>query len=201
MRQATCVSMLAFALASSAVTATAGQPVWGLKGGIVGSSIAASGDQAFDASTGAGAAVGAFVGGADERRVTPRIEALLTWRQFNATNVPQPFRVRSRSIEVPLLMRVRVASGRAGRFWVDAGPQIAAITSVTQITGTTRTDISDQIRNVDVAAAVGGELERALGSGAILFGVRAIMGRHNLSESPTRSLESRAFATLIGYRF
>jgi hypothetical protein len=87
------------------------------------------------------------------------------------------------------------------RVWVEAGPQLAAIRSVTQLTGATRTDISDQIRNVDVAAAVGGGLQRALRSGAILVGVRAIIGAHNLSESPNRSLESRAFATLIGYRF
>src|SRR5262249_29624255 len=149
----------------------------------------------------AGGAVGMFVDSDPARRLALHAELLLAWPRFASSNVPVPFTVSSGSIEVPILARVRAASMRRARVWIEGGPQLAWIRSVNQRSGTVETDVSDLIKDVDAAAAFGGAIEWSAGAGAVVLDLRVSVGLRNLSATPGRELKSRAMTGLVGYRF
>jgi len=200
MRQATCVFVAVIAFALTARPA-AGQVNWGVIGGVTVNSVTVTGADAFEADARTGAAVGLSVDAATVRPLALHAELLLAWPRFASSNVPVPFTVSSRSIEVPVLARVRVASTPRARVWLEGGPQLAFIRSVTQRSAVAETDVSDLIKDVDAAAVFGGAIGWDAARGALVLDVRVAIGARNLAETAGRDLKSRAFTALVGFRF
>lgn len=174
---------------------------WGLKGGLVLASLDTSGPGAFETAREAGGLVGGFVGVDLGRHLRLQPELYWSVRRFSATGVPTPFSVSTRGVEMPLLMQVRFPGARATQAVVFGGPHMGFIGGVTQRVGGTSSDVSDEIKNHDLAFTVGGGIERATTRGRLLFDVRAVIGARDLSENGAVSLRSRAIHALVGYRF
>jgi hypothetical protein len=195
------LSAIAWAILAAtwgADAASAQDVSWGLKGGVTFASLSTA---AFDTSTDPSGSAGGFVG--IDLGPIVRLQPEVYWsvRRFAASAGSTPFAVSARGVEIPVLLQVRLRSSRPVRIVAFAGPQIASIGRVTQKVGTTQTNISDQIKNRDVAMVVGGGVERAFAGGAFVADVRALIGTRNLAEASGSSIESRAFHVLVGYRF
>ena len=126
---------------------------------------------------------------------------LLTARRFTATTAVTSFSVTTIGVEVPLLVHLRVPSARRWQATLFAGPQVGFIPSVTQEVDGTRTDIADDIRDVDLGVVVGGGIEVLAGRGAVVLDARVSVGLRDVSASASPAFRSRAFLALIGYRF
>jgi len=200
MQRVWCLCAAALAFAATSETVLAGQAGFGVKGAFTAASIRANPDE-LETQSGWGGAFGAFATTAAGRRIGLQAEALLTWRRFALGESGEIFHVSSRSIEVPLLLRIRAVSGQHGSLWIHAGPQVAGIFGVTQTYRGVSSDVSDRIKNVDVAGVLGVGTERAAGHGAVTFDARAVIGLRDLSESSDVSFKSRGFVALAGYRF
>jgi Outer membrane protein beta-barrel domain len=174
---------------------------FGVEGGFVAASLDVSGPSAFDTSADAGAAIGAFARLGLRGSVGFQPEILLTWGRFSASGVPTPFGVAFRSVEVPLLFHVRFPPKHGVEAFVCAGPQLSAISKVTQALSDGESDISDQIKNWDIGATFGGGVEASVGRGALVLEGRVNLGARNLDETSVGSFKARAFLALIGYRF
>lgn len=201
MRHLVMAMMCVVALAAASVEARAQHVSWGLKGGVVFASLGASGEGAFDTSADPGGVVGGFLGVDLGRQVRLQPEVYWSVRRFAASDVPTPFAVTSKGVEVPILVQVRVPDAGAWQATLFAGPQLSFVTSVEQEVGTMTTDISDLIEDRDVGFAFGAGFERALATGALVADVRAVIGTRNLNRQGSPSLKSRAIQLLVGYRF
>lgn len=173
----------------------------GIKGGVMAGRLSAEGTGAFETSAEVSVAGGGFLGVTLGSRLRLQVEALLTERQFSSTDATAPFEVRSRGLEVPLLLQVRGRSDRRVRPLVFGGPQLSLISSVTQSVGGHETDLGDQVADTDLAFTVGGGVEVAARHGAVVIDARAILGLSQLNERAPPDFSSRAFALFIGYRF
>jgi hypothetical protein len=173
----------------------------GLKGGVGFGSLDTSGPESFDTSADAGGLAGVFLGVELGDRLRFQPELYWSVRRFAATGVPTPFSVSARGIEVPLLMQVRMPRARTSQVIVFGGPQLAVIGKVTQKIGNQSADVSDRIRNRDLALVVGAGLEHSLAKGSWAIDVRIAIGTSNVSEAGPGSQKSRGFTVLTGYRF
>lgn len=172
----------------------------GVKGGFVSASLSTEGFQGLEADAGAGGAVGGFVDfGAGVVGFRP--EVLVTWRRFTLSDGEESRRSGSTSIEVPLLLCVRTANPTGARGVLFAGPQLNFITSVWQETGGSRSNLDEAIKDWDAGLTFGGGVEIPAGRGAVTFDARMMIGLRNLWEPSGPTIESRAFAALMGYRF
>ncbi|MGE0462106.1 MAG: porin family protein [Vicinamibacterales bacterium] len=201
MRKGLLATMVVMSMVGFVRTATAGDVSWGIKGGVISASIATSGPGAFETSADSGIAAGAFVGMTVGKGFSFQPEVLLTTRRFSATIPATSFSVATTGIEVPLLLHVRVPGNRRWQATLFAGPQVGFIPSVTQVVEGVRTNIADEIRNVDMGAVVGGGVEVLAGRGALVLDARVTLGLRNVSETPAPRFGSRAFLAMIGYRF
>lgn len=195
------VTLAAIVTMAGARNADAQEVSWGFKGGIVLASLETSGPGAFETDDDAGGTIGGFVGWAVTGIVRIQPEVLVTTRRFWARNVGSPFGISATGVEVPLLVHFRFPEGRRAQAVLFAGPQLGAIANVTQAMGQTETDISDQVKDLDVGATFGGGVELPAGPGALVLDVRISLGLRNLSESSDPSFKSRAALVLAGYRF
>ncbi|MEZ5291873.1 MAG: outer membrane beta-barrel protein [Vicinamibacterales bacterium] len=197
-RGVVCAACLSGALP---VTALAQSWSGGIKAGVVAGRLAVSGTGAFDTTADAGAIGGGFLGVMLGRSARVQLEVLASERRFSAKGTPVPFDIRSRGLEVPLLLQLgRLSEGRV-RPVVFVGPQLTVISSVVQRREGAETDLGDAVADTDVAFTVGGALEVAAGRGALVIDVRATIGTAQLSVTPPPSFTSRAAAVLVGYRF
>ena len=197
----TVVVLAILVFASSAREATAQTLDWGIVGGPAIGDVITTGAQSFDANPNAGGGVGLFVGNSRDRAFGIHSEALLTWRRFSADLPVGSLRASSRALEVPVLLRARVFSSRGRGIWIDAGPQVARIFSVRQQVGSLRTDISNQLEHVDVAAVIGGAVGGNAGAHTVIFSARVVLGLRDLDPLPSQSLKSRAVLLLGSYGF
>jgi hypothetical protein len=199
--KSTIIVLATLVCAFSVRTATA-QPVeWGIVGGTTIGDVATSGPQTFDANSNAGGAVGLFLGSSRDRAVGVHTEALFTWRRFSADIPGGPLHASARALEVPVLLRARVVSLKSSRVWVDAGPQVARIFTITQTIGPLRTHVTDQFKHVDIAAVFGGGVGSTIGGHQVMFGARMVHGFRDLDPLPSQSLKSRAVQVLASYGF
>lgn len=194
------VCAAAVAVLAWGATASAQGVEFGVKGGLVRTTLATSGVGQFDTSARSGATVG----------VSLAMPAGSTWRfqpevlfgslQFGVEGTPAEVTVSGRAVEVPLLVHARFGGGRAHPL-IYAGPQLTFISGVTQSTDGFEEDISDQVANVDVGLAVGAGLESDAGRGAVTVEARFNWGLRNVNENENPGFKSRAFQLLFGYRF
>jgi hypothetical protein len=186
--------------AASAATAHAQSASFGVKAGLVAASVSTSGTGAFDTEADPTAAGGAFV----TIRITDRLfvqpELLISNRRFTIQN-EAGINVRSRSIEVPILVGARLALSGRVRPVLFAGPQFGRIAKVTQTFAGRTADISDQIKDGDGGMVIGGGIEVGAGRGAVSVDARASLGMKDVNAASGPSIKSRAFMLLGGYRF
>jgi hypothetical protein len=71
---------------------------------------------------------------------------------------------------------------------------------VTQTFGSTETDIDDQSEGVDAALVMGGGLQVAAGSRAIVIDARYALGMRDSSGSGDTAFKPRTFVASFGYR-
>lgn len=173
----------------------------GVKGGVVAGRLSLDGAGAFDTAARIGATAGGFVAVGLGRYWRLQLEALYAERRFRASGVPVAIAVRSRGVEVPLLLHLAAPEGRRVRPLAFAGPQVSFVSAVRQTVGGAAADISDRVADLDIAAAAGLGLEIAAGRGAIVVDGRAVIGLKELNEAPPPEYRSRAFTLLLGYRF
>jgi len=173
----------------------------GIKAGMVAGRLRLDGAGAFDTATRAGVTGGGFVTVGLGRYWRVQLEALYAERRFRSSGLPVEIAVRSRGVEVPLLLQVTAPEGRRVRPLAFAGPQLSIVSAVRQTVGGVSTDISDQVADLDAAAAAGIGLEVATGRGAVVVDARVVIGLKELNESPPPEYRSRAFTLLLGYRF
>jgi hypothetical protein len=182
-----------------ATAARAQSPSFGVKAGLVAATVSTSGTGAFDTEADPTAAGGAFVGIRLNDRFFVQPELLISNRRFTIQN-EAGINVRSRSIEVPILLNARLALSGRVRPVLFAGPQFGRITKVTQTFAGRTTDISDQIKDGDGGVVFGGGVEIGLGRGALTVDARGSIGMRNVGTGSTE-IKSRAFMLLGGYRF
>lgn len=186
-------------LSAMATAAHAQSVSFGVKAGLVAATVATSGPGAFDTEADPTAAGGASVNFRINDRFSIQPELLISNRRFTIQN-EAGINVRSRSIEVPVLLQAAlVVSGRV-RPVLIAGPQFGRITKVTQTFGSRTTDISDQIKDGDGGFVIGGGIEVAAGRGHVTVDARGSIGLRNVGTGPT-TIRSRGFMLLGGYRF
>jgi hypothetical protein len=174
---------------------------WGVKGGVALASLNTSGEGSFETSSDVGGALGGFVSLTVAPGVTFQPEVLLTTRRFSVFEAATPFSVAATSVEIPLLVHLKVPRQGQVQAALFAGPVVAAIAEVEQAIGETRSDISDHIETLDAGLAFGGGIEFQLPHGAVLFDIRIAIGVRELNENPGPSFNSRAVMALVGYRF
>lgn len=173
----------------------------GIKVGMVAGRLSLDGTGAFDTTARAGATGGGFVTVGIGRYWRLQLEALYAERRFRSSGLPVEIAVRSRGVEVPLLLQLAAPEGRRVRPLAFAGPQVSIVSAVRQMVGGVATDISDRVADLDVAAAAGLGLEVAAGRGAVVVDGRLVIGLKELNEGPPPEYRSRAFTLLLGYRF
>ncbi len=173
----------------------------GIKAGVVAGRLSLDGEGAFDTTARAGVTGGGFVTVSLGRYWRLQLEALYAERRFRSSGVPIDIAVRSRGVEVPLLLQVAVPSGRRVRPLAFVGPQVSVVSAVRQTVGGAATDISDRVADLDVAAVAGIGLEVAAGRGAVVVDGRVVFGLKELNEGPPPEYRSRAFTLSLGYRF
>ncbi|MGD9904806.1 MAG: porin family protein [Vicinamibacterales bacterium] len=195
-----CAAVWAMGLAA-ATPAAAQAVVAGVKGGVVAGRLATGDSGAFDTTARAGATAGVFLGTTLGRLGRFQVEALFAERRFRSSGLPVEIAVRSRGLEVPLLVQLVAPAGRRVRPLVFAGPQLSLISSVRQTASGQSIDLSDRVVDLDVAATFGAGLEVAAGRGALVVDGRAVIGLRQLHAAAPPTYRSRAFALLLGYRF
>ena len=200
MKRVVLANVLVMAIVATEGAATAGDVTAGVKGGGVFASLATAGQGAFDTASDGGVAVGAFASVEIGHGVRFQPEVLFGVRRFSAIDAAAPFGVSSRGIEIPLLIQYRAPSSRRVRALFSAGPQLSVITKVTQSLGPADSDISDQIKDVDVGATFGGGVAIGAGRGSVTIEARGNVGLRNVSEA-VPSMKARAFLMLAGYEF
>jgi hypothetical protein len=191
-----CATLLAVDQPAAAQAVTAG-----VKAGVVAARLNTDGAGAFDTSADAGATAGGFVAFEAGRRLRVQAEVLYAERRFSSAGLPIAFTVRSRGVEVPLLVQLIAASPRRVRPMVYAGPYLSAVSRVRQRSAGQWVDISDRIVDVDAGVTAGGGVEVSAGRGAVVVEARASIGLRELNEAPPPEFRSRAFGLLLGYRF
>ncbi len=191
-----CAALLAVGQPAAAQTVSAG-----VKAGVVAARLNVDGAGAFDTSADAGATAGGFVAVEIGRRLRLQAEVLYAERRFSSAGLPIAFSVRSRVVEVPLLVQVIAGSQRRVRPMVYAGPYLSVVSRVRQRSAGQSVDISDRIVDLDAGVTAGGGFEVATGRGAVIVDVRTSIGLKELSEGPPPEFRSRAFGLLLGYRF
>ena len=173
----------------------------GIKAGIVAGRLSLEGAGGFDTSARTGATGGGFVTFGLGRHWRLQLEALYAERRFRSSGLPIEIAVRSRGVEVPLLLQVAAPTGRRVRPLAFAGPQVSVVSAVRQTVGGASTDISDSVADLDVAATAGVGLEIGAGRGAVVVDGRVVFGLRELNQAPPPDYRSRAFTLLVGYRF
>jgi hypothetical protein len=173
----------------------------GVKTGVVAARLNVAGAGTFDTSADAAATAGGFVAVALGRRLRVQAEVLYAERRFSSAGLPNVFSVRSRGVEVPLIVQVIAATPRRVRPMAYAGLFVTAISRVRQTADGQSVDISDQIVDVDAGLTAGGGVEVAAGRGAVVVEARASIGLRELHQAPPPEYRSRAFGLLLGYRF
>jgi len=194
------VTMVAVcAITGIAGDARCGERAFGLKGGFVGASVDARGPAGFETNADVGPAIGGFATFQLTETVSLQPELLFTAPRFKSPDFGPGLAVRARAVEMPVLLQkqLRLRSHPV----LFAGPNISFITRVTQEFDNVRSDISKEIRNVDIGVVAGGRFEVSTGRGAVLLEGRVNVGFRDLSASPDTSMNSRAFVGLFGYRF
>ncbi|MGE0813416.1 MAG: outer membrane beta-barrel protein [Vicinamibacterales bacterium] len=173
----------------------------GIKAGVIAGRLETSGAGAFDTAADAGAIGGGFVGVTLGRAVRIQVEVLPAERRFSSKGTPVSFDIRSRGLEVPLLLQVGRLSEARVRPLLFVGPQLNFISRVVQRVEGGETDLTDSVAGTDLAITFGGALEIAAGRGAVVLEVRASVGTSQLNETSPPSFSSRAAGLLVGYRF
>jgi hypothetical protein len=173
----------------------------GIKAGMVAGRLRLDGAGAFETTARAGATGGGFVTVGLGRYWRVQLEALYAERRFRSSGLPVEIAVRSRGVEVPLLLQLAAPEGRRVRPLAFAGPQVSVVSSVRQTIGGVDTDISDDVLDLDGAAVAGVGVEIAAGRGAVVIDGRFVVGLKELNETPPPEYRSRAFTLLLGYRF
>src|SRR5262245_36296084 len=172
---------------------------FGRKGGFVGASVDARGPGGFETNADLGPAIGGFATFQLTETVSVQPELLFTAPRFKSSDFGPGLAVRARAVEMPVLFQKQLQ--RRSHPVLFAGPQISFITSVKQEFDNVTSDISKEIRNVDLGVVAGGRFEISTGRGAVLLEGRVNVGFRDLSQSEDTSMNSRAFAGLFGYRF
>ena len=175
--------------------------VFGIKGGLVLGDVSTAGVGEFKTDADAGAAIGGFAGVTITPQIRLQAEVLVSNRRFSPADETIDARIRSRGVEVPLLLVIQGRESERVRPMIYAGPQFSFISKVTQTVSGIEIDMSDRIKNTDVGVTAGGGLEIANARGAFVIDVRANIGLRDLNEDAEPSIKSRAFLILVGYRF
>ncbi len=189
------------------VAVTASRPAnaqeWtgGIKAGAIGTSIAVTGANAFDTGAEIGVEAGAFAGIALGATARLQVEALFARRRFSSRDFPLPLAVKSRSVEIPVLVVKRFKIEHHVQPLVYGGPQISVIGRTTQTLGPVVSDLSRELREADIGMTVGGGVEVAARRGAVVIECRVNSGFRDLSVAKETTMRSRAFSILAGYRF
>jgi hypothetical protein len=144
--------------------------------------------------------IGAWMSaGRDMLRV--QVELNVGLRRFSLASSAGDIDVSSRLIELPVLLVGRFRPGARVRPLAFGGAYAGFLSNVSQTFGSTRTDIDDQIEDVDGGVLLGGGLQVAAGSKAIVIDARYAVGLRDLSESSTTTFKSRTFVASVGLRF
>lgn len=198
MRTVLTLSVLLTTVLASAIDARA-QTSAGFRAGAVHTNLSVSGSGTFDTDGDFGFVVGGFVGFTVAPRVRLQPEFLVTERAFRISGVSPTLSVSSRAFEMPVFIQARF--GDAIQPFVQAGPQVTVVGKVTQTFGTSETDISSQINDIDVGMAFGGGVEVPAMGGALLFEGRMHWGFRDLSAATDTKFYLRGVMLLGGYRF
>ena len=179
----------------------AGQSSSGVKVGAAGARVAARGPAGFDSNADLGAALGGFIAFSlsDTLRIQP--EVLFTLRRFKSADLPENLQVRSRVIEIPVLLSKRWRTSHRMQPVFFAGPQLNVIARVRQTYGDLQSDVTSNIRRLDLCVTAGGGYEVPLGVGAAIMEARVHVGFRDLSKDTDTAMNSRGFLILFGYRF
>jgi hypothetical protein len=172
----------------------------GVKVGIVAATLSVDGLPGLEPNAGVGAQAGGWVStGRDAIRVQAEVNVGV--RRFTLTSAAGDIEVSSRIVELPVLVVGRWRPDARVRPLLLGGVSIGFVSNVTQTFGSTETDIDDQIEDVDAALVIGGGLQVAAGSKAIVVDARYAFGLRDLSESGDTVFKSRTFVASFGYRF
>lgn len=110
-------------------------------------------------------------------------------------------------VEVPLLLKFRVFTGRKAGVFIFTGGYGAfntAAKTVTSFSGDSETeDIKEEIREMDYGLVIGGELEYGLGNAKLILDIRYSVGLANIKKIGFNPYEikNRAVSFSLGYRF
>lgn len=189
-------------MAGPAVAAASAQTMtFGIKGGLVRSTVSHEGLTSFDPKAENGMSAG-VAGGFDlghNLRFQP--ELLLSNRKFKSPAGSTTVHVEARTFDVPLLLAAHATTSGRVQPMIYAGPQLNFRSKVTQKVGTSTTDLKDEFRALDLNLTVGGGVEIGTGRGAVILEGRANLGLRDLSVDTTNKIKTRAFLLLAGYRF
>lgn len=200
MRILVCAVVCALVGVAGASPAAAQGVEGGVKAGITSATLSITGLEGFESSANVGMLAGAWVSvGNKNLRLQP--ELIFTTRRLTLASPFGDIGVSSRTVDVPVLVVGRWRADARTRPLLFAGPSFAFISGVTQAMGSTETDISDQIKNVDAGIVIGGGAEIGVRRGAIVLDARFSLGLRDLSEASETTFKSRTVMASFGYRF
>jgi hypothetical protein len=188
-------------ISTGARTASAGPVTVGIKGGVVAARIDVSGAGSFDTAPDAGLAIGGSAAITIGPTIRLQPELLFTEPRFGSSDFALPLTIKSRAVDVPVLLVKQFSTTRRTRPSVYAGPRFGFISSITQTVGQTRSNITDDFKSVDIGVAFGAGAEIAARRGAVTIEGRANIGIRDVSKASDNTTRTRSIVGLLGVRF
>ena len=195
--------LLLVSLMMSAASAAAAQGTsFGVKGGVAFSTLSFDPSSEISYDLRSGLVVGGFVAFPLGSRLTIQPEGLFVQKGAKADDLGVSATIKLDYVELPVLVKYRIAGGPARSFHLLGGPSVAfkvSASSSATFGGTTiETDNDDDIERLDygVVAGAGMDAGRFTIDGRFTFGVANVNKEQDEPESRTRSV-----AILAGVRF
>lgn len=200
MRILVCAVVCVSAIAAATVPAFAQTVEGGVRIGVTSNTIAVSGLPGFEPQADMGLLGGGWISFGRER-VRVQTELNFATMRFSLASPVGTIGVSSRAVDVPVLVVGRWRSASRTRPFAFGGPYFRFLSGVTQSLNSVETDISDQIKNTDAGAVVGGGVEIGAGKGAVVLDARFTFGLRDVSEAAETTFKPRVFMASFGYRF
>lgn len=200
MRILVCTVVCAIIVGASPGTAGAQTVTGGVKVGVTSTTLSVTGAEGFTPKARTGVEGGAWLRiGREVFGIQP--EVIFTTRKFASPSPIGEIRIAARTVEVPVLLSVRIHADRRVHPWFFAGPYVAFISKTTQTVNGVSTDLDAALKDTDAGVTAGLGLEVNLARGALVLETRASLGARNLSQQAGTSYTSRAVMASVGYRF
>jgi hypothetical protein len=171
-----------------------------VKGGSQTSWAQVEGPLAFDTDAETRFALGVAVPVGLNERVSFEPELVYAEVWFSSRDFDPVARIESRTLLLGLPFKRHWNAAGAISPHLAAGPQLAFIGRTRQVFGGLEEDVSDDVRDMDVALLLGVGAGLRAGSGRATLELRYALGLRNLDETENE-IRIRGFQLLLGYRF